>query len=330
MNHQPIHTQIEESQNWGEFYLSPQWKEILTSLSRWYSIEEKRQIWMAYGIAIRAHQNQRRKSWEAYITHIETVVWNIHEHHNTHNQKITAEDIIVAILHDVIEDHPEYFEEIYRTFGYTIVYRVICLSKPSEVLFEKWNRCIPQNQKKWIKNNPVYQLWDTATKIQYPNNLAQIIQADSIIVWYYNTPSVLYPKWATVVANIIKWIRTEYVSELKALSTSSDIPIEIRHKLKKKRWQEYTTALQLLLISVENFRVKFADKIHNLSDVEYRKPDLIVNEEEGLARKRKTKSILRTVPIYQFLCDLHEFAWLVPQFQNAVSRSEVFDTISSS
>ncbi len=107
--------------------------------------------------------------------------------------------------------------------------------------------------------------------------------------------------------DILNSIRGEYLSELHVLAKSNETP-EKKKKLYKKRWQEYAAALQLLLISVENFRVKFADKIHNLSDVEYRKTVGVINEVEILARKRKTRSILRTVPIYQFLSVLHQFS----------------------
>ncbi len=322
MNPQPIHMQIEES-----YSLSPLWQERLLFLCKWYYPEEQRQIWIAYGIAIRAHQNQRRKSWEAYITHIESVVQNIDEHHNVHNQKITAEDIIVAILHDVIEDHPEYFEEIYRTFGYNIVYRIICLSKPSREVFDKWNRCIPKKQRPGLKGNPVYQLWSIATEIQYPENLAQVIRAQSVVTSYYGSLH-LDNEYMVQIYDIMNNIRTEYLSELHVISVGDEVP-EKRKKLYKKKWQEYIAALQLLFISVENFRVKFADKIHNLSDIEYRKSFDTTDEAEILARKRKTRSILRTVPIYQFLSNLHQFSWLLPQFQIAVSRSQALDALIS-
>ncbi len=107
--------------------------------------------------------------------------------------------------------------------------------------------------------------------------------------------------------DIMNNIRTEYLSELHVISVGDEVP-EKRKKLYKKKWQEYIAALQLLFISVENFRVKFADKIHNLSDIEYRKSFDTTDEAEILARKRKTRSILRTVPIYQFLSNLHQFS----------------------
>lgn len=41
------------------------------------------------------------------------------------NIPLTPDDIIVALLHDTLEDHPEYFDEIYEKFGYTILVRVL-------------------------------------------------------------------------------------------------------------------------------------------------------------------------------------------------------------
>jgi (p)ppGpp synthase/HD superfamily hydrolase len=45
---------------------------------------------------------------------------------------VDAEDIVVAILHDTIEDHPKYIPEIREKFPNPSVYfRVLGLSKPS-------------------------------------------------------------------------------------------------------------------------------------------------------------------------------------------------------
>jgi hypothetical protein len=44
---------------------------------------------------------------------------------------------------------------------------------------------------------------------------------------------------------------------------------EKKQKIQKK-YQEFLASLQLLLLSKENLIVKFADKIDNLSDTQYR------------------------------------------------------------
>ncbi len=69
--------------------------------------------------------------------------------------KLSPDDIIVAFLHDVLEDHPQYFDEIYNKFGYDITFRILSLSKPSKGLFEKWKEIIPQDKKRVNRKNSV-------------------------------------------------------------------------------------------------------------------------------------------------------------------------------
>ncbi len=90
-----------------------------------WSDYHKLQIKEAYRMATEAHIGQERKSKKAYITHIEDVLSRAKKQSKTIDISLTPDDIIVALLHDTLEDHPEYFDEIYETFGYTILVRVL-------------------------------------------------------------------------------------------------------------------------------------------------------------------------------------------------------------
>ena len=77
-----------------------------------FSVEDERQMFRAYEIAVEAHKEQRRKSGEPYIFHPIAVA------------RICAEEIglgptaiVCALLHDVVEDTPITLEEIKEEFG---------------------------------------------------------------------------------------------------------------------------------------------------------------------------------------------------------------------
>lgn len=61
---------------------------------------------LAYNIAKRAHKNEFRRGGEPYIVHPVAVASVFSE----------EEDIIVALLHDAAENHPEYKKEIEEVF----------------------------------------------------------------------------------------------------------------------------------------------------------------------------------------------------------------------
>ena len=71
---------------------------------------DKEKISIAYDIASRAHKEQKRWDGRAYIEHIKRTVARFLT--ITQAEYIESDDIIVAILHDTIEDHPEYIPEI--------------------------------------------------------------------------------------------------------------------------------------------------------------------------------------------------------------------------
>ena len=75
---------------------------------------EARLFWKAFSYAVNAHQNQRRKSGEAYVSHPCEVVRILVEEFGIHDPKTLA----AAVLHDTVEDVEEVTrEEIGALFG---------------------------------------------------------------------------------------------------------------------------------------------------------------------------------------------------------------------
>ncbi|MBR9915026.1 MAG: bifunctional (p)ppGpp synthetase/guanosine-3',5'-bis(diphosphate) 3'-pyrophosphohydrolase [Algicola sp.] len=105
------------------------YKELLKVSYQTLTKEDKKLIRHAFEVALDAHKNQRRKSGEAYIFHPIAVA------------KIVASEIgldgtciAAALLHDVVEDNPDYsIDDIERLFGETVARIVDGLTKISSL-----------------------------------------------------------------------------------------------------------------------------------------------------------------------------------------------------
>jgi hypothetical protein len=279
----------------------------------------------AYRIACEAHTGKERSSGKAYIVHIDGVLeilWG----NNEFSDILTWDDVIVAILHDVLEDHPEYFQLIYETFGYTITYRIITISKPTITLFEQWNTIISQQpDRAIIIKSPIYQLWSRAFSIdEIPGNTAQRLQIMGIIWSQFEEQYQLGHVQKTDILTLIRDAESTCVAAIKKVMNDTGISEKDAVKKRNKKWGEFLASLQLILISPSNLRIKLADKIFNLEDTDYR---TIQSNKNNSSLKNKTTSILRTVPIYRYMADFYKMYRV--RFEQAVEKSQVLDTIDS-
>ncbi|WP_435133355.1 RelA/SpoT family protein [Formosa sp. A9] len=91
--------------------------------------DDKKLIRKAFDVAVDAHKNQRRKSGEAYIFHPIAVARLVAKEIG-----LDATSIAAALLHDVVEDCPEYsIEDIEQLFGKTVALIVDGLTKISSM-----------------------------------------------------------------------------------------------------------------------------------------------------------------------------------------------------
>jgi GTP pyrophosphokinase len=105
------------------------YKELLKVSYQTLTVADKKLIRQAFDVAVDAHKNQRRKSGEAYIFHPIAVA------------KIVAQEIgldatciAAALLHDVVEDNPDYtLSDIEEKFGQTVARIVDGLTKISSL-----------------------------------------------------------------------------------------------------------------------------------------------------------------------------------------------------
>jgi GTP pyrophosphokinase len=108
--------------------IAHEYKELLRISYQTLTTEDKKLIRKAFDVAVDAHNEQRRKSGEAYIFHPIAVA------------KIVASDIglgatsiAAALLHDVVEDTPITIKDIEKMFGPKIAQIVEGLTKISLV-----------------------------------------------------------------------------------------------------------------------------------------------------------------------------------------------------
>lgn len=111
------------------------YKELLKVSYQTLTVEDKKLIRRAFDVAVDAHKNQRRKSGEAYIFHPIAVAKLVAQEIG-----LDATCIAAAMLHDVVEDSPDYSHEfIEKEFGKTVsrivdgLTKISTLSKEADV-----------------------------------------------------------------------------------------------------------------------------------------------------------------------------------------------------
>lgn len=109
------------------------YKQLLKVSYRTLSSDDKKLIRSAFEVALDGHKNQRRKSGEAYIFHPIAVAKIVAQEIG-----LDATSIASALIHDVVEDSPDYtIEDIEKKFGKTIATIVDGLTKISSMSKEK-------------------------------------------------------------------------------------------------------------------------------------------------------------------------------------------------
>jgi GTP pyrophosphokinase len=105
------------------------YKELLKVSYQTLSREDKKLIRHAFEVAVDAHKDQRRKSGEAYIFHPIAVAKIVAQEIG-----LDATSIAAALLHDVVEDNPNFtIVDIERLFGDTVARIVDGLTKISSL-----------------------------------------------------------------------------------------------------------------------------------------------------------------------------------------------------
>ncbi len=108
--------------------IANEYKELLKISYQTLNNEEKKLIRKAFDVAVDAHQNQRRKSGEAYIFHPIAVAKIV-----ASEIGLGASSIAAALMHDVVEDSDITVQDIEKMFNPKIAQIVAGLTKISKV-----------------------------------------------------------------------------------------------------------------------------------------------------------------------------------------------------
>ncbi|MCF6294084.1 MAG: RelA/SpoT family protein [Flavobacteriaceae bacterium] len=109
--------------------IAKQYKELLKVSYLTLSAKDKKLIRSAFDVAVDAHKEQRRKSGEAYIFHPIAVAKIVAQEIG-----MDATSIAAALLHDVVEDNPNYtIDDIQQLFGEAVARIVDGLTKISSL-----------------------------------------------------------------------------------------------------------------------------------------------------------------------------------------------------
>ncbi len=104
-------------------------RRLVEKLESYVPPEQVELVVRAYEFGADAHDGQKRKSGEPYITHPIAVAQDLAEMH------LDAEAIVAAILHDVVEDTEASLEDIEEQFGSDVAMIVDGVSKLDQIQF---------------------------------------------------------------------------------------------------------------------------------------------------------------------------------------------------
>jgi guanosine-3',5'-bis(diphosphate) 3'-pyrophosphohydrolase len=104
--------------------------QLIDKLEAYLPQEDVERVQSAYDFAFQAHEGQRRRSGEPYITHPVAVADLLAD------LRLDSQTMIAAILHDVMEDTPTVKEEITTRFGTEVAELVDGVSKLDQIQFK--------------------------------------------------------------------------------------------------------------------------------------------------------------------------------------------------
>ena len=104
--------------------------QLIDKLETYLPHEDVERVQAAYDFAFQAHEGQRRRSGEPYITHPVAVADLLAD------LRLDPQTLIAAILHDVMEDTPTVKDEITTRFGAEVAELVDGVSKLDQIQFK--------------------------------------------------------------------------------------------------------------------------------------------------------------------------------------------------
>ena len=122
----------------------PTFNKLKTELASYLDKLQIKEIEKAYNFAKVAHEGQKRITGEPYITHPLEVCFILSD------LRLDTQSLVVALLHDVIEDTPFTKQEITKEFGGQVSYLVDSVSKLDKLSFNSLAEAQAENYRKML------------------------------------------------------------------------------------------------------------------------------------------------------------------------------------
>lgn len=118
--------------------------DLIDKVSLYTRPSELDMVWLAYEVANKAHEGQKRKSGEPYIVHPLATAYILA------NLRIDSSIVTAALLHDVPEDTAVTLEEIEKNFGPDIAAMVRGITKLGKLKYRGAERYIENLRKMFV------------------------------------------------------------------------------------------------------------------------------------------------------------------------------------
>ena len=118
--------------------------DLIEVLEEYLDPKEVKAVYKAYLFGADAHDGQRRRSGEAFISHPLSVALILAD------MRLDSPSISAAILHDVIEDTPTLREQLAESFGEDVALLVDGVSKIDQIEFESKEHAEAENFRKML------------------------------------------------------------------------------------------------------------------------------------------------------------------------------------
>ena len=117
---------------------------LVEKLQHTYADQEIQLVYKAFNVAYRAHEGQKRRSGDPYITHPLAVSLILTE------LNLDYQTIVTGLLHDTVEDTSLTLQDIHQNFGADVAHLVDGVTKLSQIKFRNTHAKQGENIRKML------------------------------------------------------------------------------------------------------------------------------------------------------------------------------------
>lgn len=248
------------------------------------------------GKADEMHDKDRRHDETWYIHHQIRIILSFIKKY----EEITGEDVIIFMLHDVLEDHPEYWREVYDMV-WVHLFRSILVLATGWILMEYRKEMLEFFHREFSD-------WE---KINFADKIIPWLHTELDIMRILNPADPIFRLNNEFQYTEIYWLQDSQKIRAAIELYRDDIIIP-------KTWikqcyddEEYIALGNYLYFTKDDARRKLQDMLDNMSDME-----AMEKIKPGYTEKRRVKAYILWVKLKNFGMT-EEYAELLQAFENA-------------